>query len=478
MSREAVTASVKALLSALGTAFLLAIAPRIFGAELREGKEPRLVELPVGESVKPGSGRGPLAKITAQEHPTAMRNTSDAAVTELDFLPLNGVVRRAVRLRAVIANRGEETLHDIKVRFEAGDKLIAESSVSSLAPAQSRATHATWIPAQPGETRITVTVDPANRLRDIDRSNNIRLRTIQIRPPSVRAAIDPNPLEVTRGEEAKFVAKLALPSARAGDASLIHRWRGPAGRTGQDAVFNIDTSDLQPGKYDVTLEVTDRLGLKNRAQALLTIKQAPRAEVWLTTPVGQAATGETLRFSGGTRPVLSDAQYKFIFADGKETEWSSQAEAQHEYQEAGGYSVQLIARRAGLMLGQASQKINVTETAYTVTLKHDRAKPRAGEPLTFSAGVTPTAGNFAYQFDFGDKHLTAWSPKPAATHSYARAGTYRVRAAIRVKTGRVVQSAAARIRVNPAAASWWPLLAIGAAMLAGAGLVYRRWRLR
>jgi hypothetical protein len=320
-----------------------------------------------------------------------------------------------------------------------------------------------------------VTVDPDNRLGDIDRSNNIQLRMIQILPQPVLAAIDPNPLEVTQGEEASFVAKVALPAARASNDSLIYRWRGPAGRTGEDAVFRVDTTDLQPGRHDIALEVTDRLGLKSRAQAILTVKLAPRAEVWLATPAGESETGDTLRFSGGTRPALTDTQYKFIFADGKETEWLGRAEAQHDYEKPGGYSVQLIARRAGLVLGQTSKKINVTETAYTVVLKRDRANPRAGEPLTFSAAITPAAGNFEYQFDFGDKQQTAWSPNATATHSYARDGTFAARAAIRVKARRVVQSAAAAIRINPAATSWWPWLGLGAVVLA-AGAAYRRWR--
>ena len=456
MTRQAVTGSLSAFLLALGATFLLVNSPRLFGAEFPVAKDPRLYDPRAGKPVQSGP---------------------DAAVTELEFLPENGVVRREVRLKALIANRGEETLRNVKVRFEAGGKLIAEAAVRSLAPGQSRPARATWIPATPGESQVTVTVDPDNSLGDIDRSNNIRLRTVQIRPQPVDAAIDPNPLEVTQGEQASFVAKVALPSGRASNDSLIHRWRGPAGRTGADAVFRVDTADLQPGRYDIALEVTDRIGLKSRAQAILTVKLAPRAEVWLATPAGETETGDTLRFSGGTRPALTDTQYKFIFADGKETEWLSRAEAQHDYEKPGGYSVQLIARRAGLVLGQTSKKINVTQAVYTVMLKRDRANARAGEPLTFRAAVTPAAGNLEYQFDFGDKHQTAWSPNATATHSYARDGTYAARAAIRVKTRRVVQSAPAPIRIDPAAASWWPWLGAGAALVAAAGAVYyRRWR--
>src|SRR5207247_9127194 len=109
--------------------------------------------------------------------------------------------------------------------------------------------------------------------------------------------------------------------------------------------------------------------------------------VWVTAENQDPETGEIVKFTAGTKPNFSNIVYKFVFGDGRETDWSATPEIGHSYEKSESYTVQLIARRAGVVAGQTSIVVRVKEIAYTVMLRSDPENVRAGESASFRASV-------------------------------------------------------------------------------------------
>jgi hypothetical protein len=315
---------------------------------------------------------------------------------------------------------------------------------------------------------LVATVDPHNQLADANKTNNSKTQGVLVQSPPV-VTIDPNPQEVLQGEKATFVSRVTFPGA-ASDGGLKYLWRGPGGRIGHGSSFEFDTGAIQPGKHDVNVEVSRNQGPITKASAWLVITARP--EVWLVAETQDPETGQTIKFSGGTKPSLNGTEYKFLLGDNKETDWSSTPEAIHSYELSRNYTVQLIARRAGMTIGQTSTGIAVKEIPYSVTLTSDPENARAGAAVTFTARVEPAANDVEYRFRFSDGHETVWTPLASTTHSFPKGGTYTATAAIRIRT-RIVESPAKTITVSAPVNFLWPLLAVLAVGILAAAAAYR-----
>ena len=386
----------------------------------------------------------------------------DAALVQLDVSPAQTAPNQNVSIRAVVANRGKDTLQNVEVRFQILRTQIGRVVLPSLAPGQSREATATWLAKLPGEHIVVATVNPDNQPPETNRTNNIRRRSILVfTRPEVR--IDPNPLEVSQGDVAIFSSRVAFPGQQE-PTPVEYQWRGPGTRTGRDPAFEFDTSDLPPGRYKIILELSDRRGFEAKAESTLIIRPV-KAEVWLAADNERPQTGIEVRFSGGMEPASDGVEYRFVFGESEETDWMTTPEAIHRYDKPGNYTVRLLARRAGDVIGSKSISVAVTETSYALFLRVDGDNIGAGEALTLIASVEPPVDDIEYQFQFGDGEASGWMRAAAVTHTYKDQGEYTALVVARIAGARIVQSPPVRISMGAAKGVLWLWLGAGVAAL-------------
>jgi len=395
----------------------------------------------------------------------------DAAVVQLDVWPAPVAPNREVQIRAMVANRGKDALRNVPVRFETGGIRIAEKTLASLAGGETQEVTAIWIPKSSGEQSIVATVNPDNQPPESNRANNVRRRAIVVLTAPV-IKIAPSPLEVRQGDTAKFTGHVTFPGQQGG-REVKYFWRGPGNRTGQGAEFQLDTVELSPGDHKIVLEISDSSGFKATADTTLTVRGA-QAEVWLAADSQSPETGADVRFTAGTRPALKQVQYKFIFGDDQQTEWSAGAEAVHRYEKSGDYTARLLARSSGVDLGEKSIGVSVKDIAYAVSLRTETESVRAGDSLGFIANVTPPADDIAYLFRFGDGRDSGWTRSPTASHSYSGDGAYTATVEARIRGSRTIPGPVIRVSVSTPPRLPWFWLGAGLAAIAAASAAYMR----
>jgi PKD domain-containing protein len=233
---------------------------------------------------------------------------------------------------------------------------------------------------------------------------------------------------------------------------------------------------ISPNPLEVNRGAKAQFGSNTTATATPVVVERP-PEVWLTTETQDPDVGQTVKFTGGTKPILGDTEYKFVFGDTKETNWSVTPEASHRYEEPRNYTVQIVARRAGMIMGQTSTAVTVKETPYSVTLTSDHENVRQGDAVTFTARVEPPLGDVEYQFRFSDAPAKEWTHAATTAHLFSRDGTYTATVAIRIRGTRIVESPAMHIRVSAPPPVWpWAVLAV--ALIAAATSYIKRKLLR
>jgi hypothetical protein len=395
----------------------------------------------------------------------------DAAIVQLDVWPAPVAPNREVQIRAMVANRGKDALRNLPVRFETGATRIAEKTLASLGGGETQEVTASWIPKSGGAQSIIATVNPDNQPPESNRANNVRRRAIVVLTAPV-IKIAPSPLEVRQGDTAKFTGQVTFPGQQGG-REVKYFWRGPGNRAGQGAEFQLDTIELSPGDHKIVLEISDSSGFKATADATLTVRGA-KAEVWLAADIQSPETGGDVRFTAGTRPALKQLQYKFIFGDDKQTEWSAGAEAVHRYEKPGDYTARLLARSRGVDLGETAIGISVKDIAYIVSLRAETETMRAGDSLAFIANVEPRVANIEYLFRFGDGRDSGWTRSPTASHSYSGDGAYTATVEARIRGSRTIPGPVIRVSVSTPPSLPWFWLGAGLAALAAASAAYMR----
>jgi CARDB/PKD domain len=384
----------------------------------------------------------------------------DAAIVDLTVSPAPASPHREVQIRAVVANRGKDSLRNVPVRFEIGGVRVAEKILPSLAAGETREVTASWIPKTAGEQIVIATVNPENQPPEGNRTNNFRRHSIAVLAQA-NVRIDPSPLEVSQGDLARFTAQVSIPGQPRG-RDITYFWRGPGNRIGEGAEFQFDTSELAPGSHNIVLEISERNGFKATAGATLIVRPA-KAEVWLAADNQNPETGTEVTFTTGTRPDLSQVQYKLIFGDGAETEWRAGAEAVHRYDQPGDYTARLLARRNNVDLGETSILINVKDIAYAVSLRTETPSVRTGDPLEFIASIEPPADDTEYRFIFGDGQESGWTRSPTASHSYSGDGAFEATVEARISGARIFRSPITRVSV--AKPNWSPWIWFGAGFI-------------
>ena len=142
------------------------------------------------------------------------------------------------------------------------------------------------------------------------------------------------------------------------------------------------------------------------------------------------ATNALVNFTAQVSQSYPNIKYRFVFADGSQTDWQDATQTSHGYAaaktylayvdigEASGGSV----RRIG---GSPRQRIQViSPPAVRAELLAKPASVKAGETVSFRAQTNSGDPQIKYRFAFGDGATTGWQDNPRAEHKYAVAKDY------------------------------------------------------
>jgi len=155
-------------------------------------------------------------------------------------------------------------------------------------------------------------------------------------------------------------------------------------------------------------------------------------------------------------------RYRFVFADGSQTDWQDNPRATHSYRSPGTYQAYVDiglgnGRSVKQMGGSPRRAIEVTSprpTTIAVQLTADRATVQAKDAVTFRAQVDPFEPNLRYRFNFGDRSRSSeWQTSAQTKHVYASSGSYPASVDVRVINSRSGQQNASSkplsIKVEP-----------------------------
>ncbi len=242
-------------------------------------------------------------------------------------------------------------------------------------------------------------------------------------PESPRAKINPSHRGVIQGERALFRSR-STPAR-----GLIESWKGPGDHSGRGRSFTVFTDNLQPGHYDITLEITDNEGHGDSKVAILEVLSPPvRYRIEVRANMAIAEEGRGVRFNAILTPEVPGAEYRFLFGDGIESNWSTSLRIEHAYESRGLYRVIVMAREDREIIAESSPlEIEVNpRMVYRVILEANKENPYPGERVRFVGDLQPGRDGVEYRFDFGDGRRTRWMVFNESDHEYESAGSYRI----------------------------------------------------
>jgi PKD repeat protein len=187
-----------------------------------------------------------------------------------------------------------------------------------------------------------------------------------------------------------------------------------------------------PGTYTVRLTVTDRAGEKATVARPVTVYAQPRATFSYSPllPVEGVATAFTATASAAD-PATTICSYAWSFGDGTS---AAGATAAHAYAHDGTYRVTLMVTDGFGMTSSTSEVVTVIDSAPIAAISLLTAHPRVGHPILFSGARSHDADDpiVSYLWRFGDR---SGAVGKKLTHTFARAGSYRVSLTVRDSHG-------------------------------------------
>jgi PKD repeat protein len=220
-----------------------------------------------------------------------------------------------------------------------------------------------------------------------------------------------------------------------------------------------------PGNYRYSISLT--LANNGRPTSL----RIPR--VSLSATPNAVSTNQTVTFSAQLSENYPNLKYRFVFADGSQTNWQDSPQTKHEYAAPKTYLAYVdigeVTRGSVPRLGGSVRKaIEVTQpvTPPKVTVNFTAKPVRVEErqAVSFTARVASNNTNVSYRFVFGDKTpATKWQSSPQAKHSYLTAGNYSARVDVRVMNNRSgVQSVSSSLLLIEVKATARPVVSLTA----------------
>ena len=123
-------------------------------------------------------------------------------------------------------------------------------------------------------------------------------------------------------------------------------------------------------------------------------------------------------------------QYRFVFADGAQTDWQDAPQTTHSYATAKTYLAYVDigegSRGAAKRIG-GSQRQPIQVTAPPIVRVSLLAKPisvKTGDTVRFNAQTNSRDPKIKYRFTFGDGASTSWQDSSGTNHKYAGANDY------------------------------------------------------
>ena len=154
----------------------------------------------------------------------------------------------------------------------------------------------------------------------------------------------------------------------------------------------------------------------------------PPISVKLIANPTTVTTGDPVAFIAQLSRNYPNIQYRFVFADGAQTDWQNAPQTSHTYAAAKTYLAFVDIRdgRAGSTLGGSPrQPIQVTAPQNVrVDLLANPASVKTGDTVRFNAQTNSGDPNIKYRFAFGDGAITGWLDSPSTNHKYAVARDY------------------------------------------------------
>ncbi len=259
-----------------------------------------------------------------------------------------------------------------------------------------------------------------------DKSYNSNPVTIVVDKPLSKpvAMINPQYLTVEQGGKAVFKSQ----STHDPDARISEYWSGPGGQNTTGLVFEVDTNQLIPGRYEITLNISDNYKQTDRAVATLEILPSVKYKVITKADYDRIKLNQKLKLRASLIPDMQHKEYRFNFGDGTESDWTTSSEVDHVYPLPGIYRAFVMARSREQILATSNimQIEVIPKTVYRVSLGADSNKIFPNESIRFTGEIQPGLEGILYQFDFGDGIRSEWQNDPVASHTYASPGTYNV----------------------------------------------------
>ncbi len=169
----------------------------------------------------------------------------------------------------------------------------------------------------------------------------------------------------------------------------------------------------QAGVYEVSMSVEVN-GCKAEKKAYVT--QAPRANVSFT-PSATTCNNDMVSFTNNTMYSGGAIGYSWNFGDNNT---SNSFHAQHNYVQAGNYTVTLTATTAFGCVNTSTTQVSLVEAPKADFTSSNLCSI---ENLTFTNTSTEPAGNTSYQWTFSDGYV---SGAKDVTRSFGNTGTYSV----------------------------------------------------
>jgi hypothetical protein len=198
-----------------------------------------------------------------------------------------------------------------------------------------------------------------------------------------------------------------------------------------------------PGNYRYSISVTssDKGSPTSSRIPRVTLSAAPTA----------VSINQSVVFSAQLSENYQNIKYRFVFADGSQTNWQDSPQTKHEYAAPKTYLAYVdigepiggSVRRIGGSVRKAievTQAVTPPKVSVNLTAKPVRVEER--QVVSFTARVASNTTNVRYRFVFGDKTPTTdWQVNAQTRHRYLAAGNYSARVDVRVVNNRsAVQS--------------------------------------
>jgi len=225
-------------------------------------------------------------------------------------------------------------------------------------------------------------------------------------PPSVTASVD-----TQIQDEGVDMTFSGIGSDTLGDiATLQYRWDFGDGnstewRNGADATH----AYVRSGNYTATLKVKDDDGSEAAATLKVSIINQPPGAAIVKPGAGKTfPKDEPVEFDGSgtdTAGDLSSLRYSWDFGDGKESNWSADAKAEHTYTKGGKYKAMLRVSDDDGARGEATVNLTVENQAPTLTIQSPKTSDfNEDQKVQFTASGDDTESdlpklNFTWEID-------------------------------------------------------------------------------